>query len=103
MSLLESSTQAPPLAPTPFLAPMPFLASNPGPLFGATPDDQALMQVVPGLGGTPTPFASSGVAQANSDASSAVAQMLASLTGGAVASDPRQWTPDMAAAQTDTA
>jgi hypothetical protein len=54
-----------------------------------------------GLFGTPTPFATD--VNPFTGQSAATAAALSTLTNGAVDSDPRTWTPEQAAAQTDRA
>jgi hypothetical protein len=90
----QSTLEAPYALPSPFSLP-----PQPGPSFGLTGSEQAIMADVPGLGGAPTVLSASPAAVQQSG----IGMALAGITGGAVSSDPREWTPEEAAAQSDRA
>lgn len=86
-----------------FPAPTPFAAPQPAPYFGITDQEKQLAAAVPGLTGLPTVIG--GPTTTPFTQTQEQYGFLQSVTGGALGegNDPRQWTAQDAAAQTDTA
>lgn len=89
-------------SPGSFPASAPFPAPSPSPYLGLTASQQTLLTAVPSLNQPPTTI---GNPTALSLQVPTLLDMLGHATGGAVSStnDPSQWTPEMAAQQTDRA
>jgi hypothetical protein len=91
----------PTVAPTAFPKAPGLLAATLKPYAGITSDEEELLSALPGLAPQATAFAAPvpGVATAQKS----TLEALQALTGGAVDSDPRGWTPAEAAGQTERA